>query len=135
MLLCKTGNQFQMFVWKFFEILGVTIFSSTSEWLVLNIVTAWKVSKYRPEITPYLDTFHVVQWYKETGMKALVRLKEIWNLHCIRSIYTSFVNSFFLLLLSVPGHTVRITKGFLKMIWLWPRQMTLPSEPQFVQSQ
>ena len=31
----------------------------------------------------------------ENYLKALVRLKEIWNLHCIRSIYTSFVNSFF----------------------------------------
>ena len=27
-------------------------------------ITAWKVSKYEPEITPYLDTFHAVHVIK-----------------------------------------------------------------------
>ena len=29
--------------------------------LLVGAGTAWKVSKYGPEKTPYLDTFHVVQ--------------------------------------------------------------------------
>ena len=32
----------------------------------LSCITAWKVSKYGPEITPYLDTFHPVHSYAIT---------------------------------------------------------------------
>ena len=28
--------------------------------MTYNTLTAWKVYKYGPEITPYLDTFHAV---------------------------------------------------------------------------
>ena len=42
-------------------------------------ITAWKESKYGPEITPYLDTFHAVQVPKyilQTGkLKILVWMK------------------------------------------------------------
>ena len=31
--------------------------------------TAWKVSKYRPEKNPYLDTFHTVESTNERNIK------------------------------------------------------------------
>ena len=39
------------------------------------ILTTWKVSKYRPEKTPYLDTFHSVTLIKRP--KTGVYLKDI----------------------------------------------------------
>ena len=59
LILCMNMKTWSRFIWH------------VSRVLILEMITVWKVSKYKvisgpnienfePEITPYLDTFHIV---------------------------------------------------------------------------
>ena len=41
--------------------------------------TAWKVSKYGPEITPYLDTFHAVEFHIIVVCKVKPKIPREWT--------------------------------------------------------
>ena len=49
--------------------------------MFMGAFTAWKVSKYGPEKTPYLDTFHAVLDYVFAVMMVFLPLKTLaWKL-------------------------------------------------------
>ena len=50
-LVCKTSATFIVYY-----------FEPKRSWFeIADLSTVWKVSKYGPKITPYLDTFHIVE--------------------------------------------------------------------------